>query len=112
MERKITKEIFEGMVESKVVATISDNEQNTPKEVYRLVMGKYGDELKALCGDAFFVDKLDADTRKRLNDICDEIFDIYESELGWNRIDVCSVYWLSTFDDSLDIRDWKLIDSG
>lgn len=86
-----------------------DNELNTPKEVYRLVMGKYGDELTALCGDALFVDELDADTCKRLNEICDEIFDVYENELGWKRSEVCLAYWRPDFNDNLEIRDYMAI---
>ena len=37
---------------------------------YNEVMDEYGDELKALCGDALFVDELDVYTCKRLNEIC------------------------------------------
>ncbi|MBR5897961.1 MAG: hypothetical protein IKZ14_00655 [Muribaculaceae bacterium] len=88
---------------------VSDEELYTPKEVYRMVMGEYGDELKALCGDAHFVDELDADTCKRLNEICDEIFDIYKSELGCKRSDVWWAYWRPDFNDSLEIRDYMTI---
>lgn len=87
----------------------SEDELYTPKEVYRMVAGEYGDELKTLCGDARFVDQLDTGTCKRLNQICDEIFDIYKSELGWQRSEVCSAYWLPTFNDNLDIRDYLAI---
>ena len=77
---------------------------------YNEVMDIYGDELKALCGDAFFVDELDVDTCKRLNEICEDIFDMYESGAGWGRSEVCISEWhRPTFNDNLDIRDWMPI---
>ena len=85
--------------------------------VYNEVMDEYGDELKALCGDALFVDELDVYTCKRLNEICDDIFDMYERDAGWSRSDVCktseSEWWRESyrpaFNNSLDIRDWMAI---
>lgn len=77
---------------------------------YNEVMDEYGDELKALCGDAFFVDELDVDTCKRLNEICEDIFDMYESNAGWCRSEVCiEELYRPTFNDNLDIRDWMPI---